>query len=224
MKKAASKQKQSSSQKGFSPIYIIGGVVVLAVVAFVLYSSRGSQSSYNNPTENSPQTSNADQTQSNNDVNGLLDKVESSNYTFYFPKGYTMLDKKQEVGPVFVYNNSENEKDPGRSISLDVYKVSTRMETPSSEFCKEFLQFSLRTQKNLRIVDAKPIDFVKSHGCDFSYVDDAIPGKLAYHEKQLWYKEGDNLDGYGVMSSYLLTASQIEKDSLDLAVNNFVLK
>ncbi len=208
------------SQKGLSPIILVVILAVIGLGAFVLYSN--SKKSPATPSVNNS-VSNNQQAQSASESLPGLTKVEGDVYVFYYPKDYVKSDKDIGDARILFYVPSDR-KDTKEGISLAKYSVSTRMETPTSEFCKEFLQFSLRSTKTVRIVDAKPVAFVKSHGCDFTYVDDSVPGKLAVHEKQLWYKEGNNLNGYGSKALYLLTTSQAEKDTIDLAVNNFTLK
>lgn len=217
--------KTVHSQKGFSPlVVIIIGIIVFVLIvllinAWVSYSSIQSKTAAPNNQLSNQQTQTSTQS-----IPGL-EKIETDTYTFYYPKGYVKSDKDMGSAKVLYYV-TDNKKDTKEGITLNMYPTTTttRMETPTSDFCKMFLQFSLRGVKNVRIVDAKPVDLIKSHGCDFLYVDDSVPGKLAAHQKHLWYKEGDNLDGYSSKATYLLTSSQADKETLDQAVNNFKLK
>lgn len=209
--------KNTLSQKGLSPIVIVIIFAVIGVGAFVFYNNSKSL-----PITTSVNNSEGTNKQTQSEATTGLEKVDGDVYTFYYPKDYI---KSDDIGDArILYYVPQDRRDTKEGISLAKYSVTTRMETPTPDFCKEFLQFSLRGTKNVRIVDAKPVDFVKSHGCDFSYVDDSVPGKLAVHEKQLWYKEGEMLDGYGSKALYLLTSPQSERDVLDLAINSFILK
>lgn len=212
-------------QKGSSLIVIIVIIVVIIIGAIALLATVVVNIPKNLQQSSSTikQSSNVQQSKTTSQSIPGLDKVDMSSYIFYYPTGYVKLEKKRGDATVLYYA-LESKKDASEGIGLAMYPVNTRMDTPSTEFCMEFLQFFLRSNKNVRIVEAKPVDFIKSHGCDLRYVDDSVPNKLAVHEKQLWYKEGDDLNGYGVKASYLLTSSQSEKDTLDLAVNNFILK
>lgn len=209
------------SQKGLSPIIIVVILAVIGLSVFVFYNNNSKKPPASTSINNS--VSNNQPTQQTSETIEGLDEVATPSYVFYYPKGYVKSDK--DIGSAKVlYFVAESKKDTREGISLNMYPVTTRMETPSSEFCMEFLQFALRANKNLRITETKSVDFVKSHGCDWLYVDDSVPGKFAVHEKQLWYKEGEDLSGFGAKATYLLTSTQSERDVLDLAVNNFILK
>lgn len=206
--------KRLSLKRGIAPIIIVIVLAVIGLGAFVLYSnSRNSQSS----------SSPSNKTEIDNSTIPGLNKIAESNYIFYYPKAYIKLDKKRGSGTVLYYA-LEAKKESQEGISLAVESASERNETPSTEFCNFSLKFFLRLNKNARIVEAKPIDFVKSHGCDFLWVDDSVPGKLSYHEKQLWYKEGTDINVYWATASSLLNSPQNERDALDLAINNSILK
>ncbi len=217
MKKASLKQKRTLSQKGFSPIYVIVGVVVLAIAVFALYSKNSQNSSSSNSIINNDQTQTAQ-------PQAETDKIEGDTYTFYYPNDFIKLDKKRVADTVLYYGPPPSKASIDEGISLSISFVSKRMDTPSSEFCKEMLQFSVRGDKNIRIVTAQPVDFIKSHGCDFNYVRDYADKKVVFHEKPLWFKEGDDLLIYDVTGSYLTTTSQDQQNSTNDAVDQFILK
>lgn len=200
------------SQKGFS---LIGIVIIIIVVIAVLATV-----AINIPKVNQ-QITNTQTSQTSSQAIPGLDMVDGSNYTFYYPKGYVKLDKKySDITVLYYAQPSKANTDEGITLAMD--SVSTRMDTPSSESCKETLQFFLRKTKNVRIVDAKPVDYIKSHGCDFHTVDDST--KLVSNERNLWFKEGNDLNIYSANARYLVGAPQQEVDNLNLAINNFILK
>lgn len=219
---------RKSAQKGLSPIIIIIVLAVIGLGAFVFYNnSKKSQNSFpsSSPTTNSNQTQTSSQT-----VPGL-EKVEGSNYVFYYPQGYMKLDKQRisYYGQPVLYYALPSKKDTDEGISLTTESLSARNETPSSEYCNERTQFlAARLNKMLgkkpRVAEAKPVDFVKSHGCDSSLVFDSGNTHLVFNYKDLWFKEGSDFSVYSVIASYFISAPQTEIDILRLAVQNFMLK
>lgn len=205
-----------STQKGFSPIIIVIILAIIGVGAFIWKNSSNSTSSSNTQPANI-------QTQIDSKKVSGLEQTENSAYTFYYPKDYAKLDEKRKNDTILFYSSSKA-KDSTETISLDVTSMSSRAETPTVEYCQGVAQFVHVGNKNFRIVDATPVDFIKSHGCSILYVDDSVQGKLYYHEKSLWYKEASDLNIYTVVVSYLLTAPQGVREPLDLAVNSFILK
>lgn len=216
-------------QKGFSPIFIVIILAVIGIGGFVLYNnSKNSQSS----SPSSAPTNNNNQTQTSSQAVPGLDKVEGSNYVFYYPQGYMKLDRQRSsyYGQAILYYALPSKNDnTDEGISLTTEPLSTRNETPSSEYCNEGARFfAARLNKMLgkkpRVAEAKPVDFVKSHGCDYSLVFDDADKHLVFNYKDLWFKEGEDFSAYSVIASYLTSAPQTEINSLNLAVQNFMLK
>lgn len=208
------------SQRGFSPLFVVVGVVILGVIILIAMKQ---QTPF---IQQKSESQVSDQTPINE---SKLEKIENETYTFYFPKDYIKLDKKRQADTVLYYAPAPSKASKEEGISLAISFVSTRMDTPSSEFCKEMLQFAVGNDRNIRdrnirIVETKPVDYIKSHGCDFTYVSDGTDETVVFHRKPLWFKEGDDLLIYDVTSSYLTKASQEVQDNLNQAVNNFVLK
>lgn len=215
--------RKNLSQKGLSPIIIIIVLAVIGVGAFVLYnnSKQTSTPTSTNNSANSQRTQTYPQAQDNSEK---VEKVESNSYTFYYPKGYTKVDEKVVNQATIITYQSPNKTNDKEGMRFVIEPLYSRMETPSSEVCKEFLQFSLRRTKNVTIIDAKPVDYVKSHGCEFHYVDTSVEGRLIAHEKSLWFKEGDDIKTYTLSFFYLNTLYQQEKETIDFAIDKFALK
>lgn len=221
--------KTVHSQKGFSPlaIIIIGIVafvlIVLLINAWVSYSSVQSKTAApNNQLSNQqPQTS----TQS---IPGL-EKIETDKHTFYYPKGYVKTDKElpiegeeSDTVQLYVKDNASNSKE---GIKLVIERMATRATTPTNEVCQELAVFLMRGKLTPKLVDARPVDYVKSHGCVIWYVaSDSNNTKWDYYEKYLSYKEGSDTYSYDILSAYLANTPQEEQNKIKLAVDSFMLK
>lgn len=211
------KNSKKISQKGLSPIIIVIILAVIGVGAFLLYNSKNSQ----NPSANNQQTQTYPQAQDNL---GKVEKMEGKSYTLYFPRGYTKVDEKVvNKSTVITYQNPNRTNDK-EGMRLIIEPLYSRLDTPSTEFCKESLQFSLRATKNVTIVEAKPVDYVESHGCESLYIDTSVDNRLTAHEKNLWYKKGNDINAYQLSFFYLNNLTQQEKETIDFAVEKFALK
>lgn len=202
--------KKSSPQRGFSLIYVAIGIIVLGLIVFLANQTTFFQGK--NESQEPSQIVMEDST---------LEKIDTDAYTFYYPKDYTKLDKKRSENTILYYA-SQNKDDTDEGITMSIAPISSRLDTPTSEYCKEFVQFALRSLKNTRIAEVKPVDYIQTHGCVYSYVEDDM--KLVTKEKDLWFKEKNDYNVYSATARYLLHAPQDEKDYLNLAVENFMIK
>lgn len=221
--------KTAHSQKGFSPlVIIIIGIVALVLIAllintWVAYSFIQSKTASSNNQLSNQQTQTSTQSIPN------LEKIESNTYTFYYPKSYVKTDKKlpingkaADIVQLYVKDNKSEIKE---GIKLVVERAATRATTPTTESCQELAVFSMRGKLNPKLVDAGPVDYVKSHGCIILYVaSDSNNTKWDYYEKYLSYKEGSDTYFYDILSAYLANTPQEEQNKIKLAVDSFILK
>lgn len=202
-------------QKGLSSIYIVVGIIILGLITFALYTFSSSQ-------KQSPADDN--QSQPTPETESNLEKVESQTYALYYPKGYTKSDEKIVSGSTVITYYPPNRINTREGMRLIVEPLQTRMETPSTEFCEKALKFMLRSTKNVRVVEAKPVDYIESHGCRYHYVDDSVEGKLIGDEKHLWFKERDDIHMYRLAFFYLNSQTQQEKEDIQQAIDKFMIK
>lgn len=211
------KTAKKYSQKGLSPIAIVIILAVLGVGALVFYNSTNQKNT----------SSNSQQAQVNSDNNtqqSKLEKIETEKYTFYFPSGYIPSSTKPQASTVLYYS-PVNSKDEGfgLGISLAIQPLQKRITAPSEEFCKEAAQIQAKNTAAV-VVRAKSIDEGQSHGCEFVIAAKNTKDESIINQKQLWYKEKEDVSIYAVHTLYLGSMPQEEKDNLDSAVEKFTLK
>lgn len=207
--------------KGLSPIIIIIILAVVGIGGFILYNnSKISQQSLNNA---EPTTSNQTYPQAQ-DNSEKVEKIEGKTYTFYIPKNYIKTDEKVGNKATVITYQSPNRTNDKEGMRFFIEPLYSRNDTPTTEFCTASLQFFVRGVKNITVAEAKPVDYIKSHGCEFSYVDTSVENRLIAREKKLWFKEGDDINVYGISFFYLNILTQPEKETIDYAVDKFALK
>lgn len=209
------------AQKGFSPIFIIIILTVVGIGGFVLYNN--SKTSQKSPNNAQATTNNQSYPQAQDNLE-KVEKIEGKTYAFYIPKGYIKVDEKIVNKSTVITYQSPNRTNDKEGMRFVIEPLYSRLDTPSTEFCKTFLQISLRGVKNITVVETKPVDYIKSHGCELIYVDISIENRLIVHEKHLWFKEGDDINAYQLSFFYLNTLTQQEKETIDYAVDQFALK
>lgn len=199
-----------SFQKGLSPIIVIVILAVLGISVFIIYNNQ------------KPSSNNNQQIQTNSQTDQSLEKIEASNYTFYYPKGYVSSSKKPQQTTVLYYTSTDNIS-ANVGISLAIQQLQKRITNPSPEFCKEAAQIQAKNTSAV-VVQAKPLDYKESHGCEFIIAAKNTKDEAIIHQKQLWYKEKQDFSIYAVHTLYAGSMPQEEKDSLDQAVSQFAIK
>lgn len=216
--------KTAHPQKGLSPIVVVITLAVLGIGAFVLYNSKVSQ----NPQSTNQQISNNQQTQTSSESIPGLEKIETDAYTFYYPKEYVKTNKELqksngiEVAQLYLKDNTSK---LGQGVRLSIVSMTTRPKTPTDESCRLLSKFATRGMTNPTIVDARPVDYIKSHACIIWYlVTDSNNIKWNRYEKYISYKEGSDINSYELEAAYLSDTPQDEQEKMRLAVDSFKLK
>lgn len=206
--------KKSSSQKGFSPLYIIIGVIVLIVIGFVLFNGQNSK--------NNPQTTNGQTPQTQQEVaNKLFDVAEGQSYIFYYPKGYSKVNDKDYT---HFFENSNTKATVPEVIRMSIEESDTLLPPASFKVCNGIGQ-NRRTSTDQEI-KVELVDEEKFSGCKVT-IDAPVKGvndSVVSIEEDVWYKEGTDKSIYRVKAVYYSNASEEQALPLSTSINMFTLK
>jgi hypothetical protein len=209
-----------SLQEGFSPIIIIVGIVVVVGCVALIYSQKAAV--VTKPAleiSNNPTYTEADL---NNDREKMFDRVDSSSYTFYYPKGYVKDDSLKDFD--LAYKNSNSKAVAPEEIMLNVMKNPQKLSAPDYKGCLAMAEKG-RQSSNEKI-EVQVINQPKFHGCFEKSITpiDGVNDSIVAVFSTLWFKDQTkDKDVYEVRAVYYGNASKSQADLLDLAVEEFAL-
>lgn len=209
MKKAISRQKWTVSQKGFSPIYIIVGVVVLAIVAFALYSQ--------NITEYPAQ-------QVTSQMSEVSNKVDGQTYTFNYPEGYV---KKEEEGYILNYENPNTQATTPETVSLKIEETGKPIQEPTTAYCAMLAkQFRINDSDNITVDVLESEEDIVGVGCRVVAISqvDGVNDSVVSLNKLIWDPKDQTGKLYKVRALAFENASKEQSTVLREAINSFSLK
>ncbi len=212
--------KRYSNQKGFSPAFIVVGVVILLVIAFVLFSFKKSTST---DSTNNQQPSTVSTTQP---TNGKFDKIETDKYIFYYPKGYVVGTGRAEDGDILMYQNPNTQRISPEKIVLRSTSHKQLSPTPTYQTClNQAENFRAKTDDQIK-AEAVAGD-EKSYGCivTISSPSKQIGGPVVVQIKYLWYKSGTDYSIYEARAAYFSdNGTSDQAATLNASVDLFTLK
>lgn len=203
---------KKGSQKGFSPIFIIIGIVVVAFGAYALLAARGPQKTQSTVTE---------QNQENTSLDNLLDKVVDTKYVFYYPKGYVKSESGEE--DKLTYKNSNSKAVEPESIVLRIQAGSKAIQPTYNACVKIGEAFRNKGDDEIK---AEVVAMDKNQGCKINSAEkvDGVNDRVVSIRKILWYKNGTDYSSYEAHAFYFENASKDEAKRLGLAIDQFDIK
>lgn len=214
------------SQKGLSPIYIIVGVVVLAVIAFTFYSSKNLQKT-SSPNDQTSRTTDVGKAVEDRFLT-VADKIDTDKYTFYYPKGYVKANPEKDTlvkGYELAYKNPNSRATIPELMLLSIIKNNQKLGIFGYQQCLGFAETKRQSSKEK--IEVSVISDEKFHGCKIKSTDpiDGVNDAAVSMSNFLWLKDQtSDLSIYLVKAVYYANASKDQADILDTTVDSFILK
>lgn len=191
-------------------------VIVIFIFGLIIFFKQNSKSSFTNFSSENSKPFIA------KDIAGLQ-KIDTKEYVFYYPKEYIKSEKFVNNDTILSYVLEDKDENLNW-IRLRIYPLDMENEDFSSLDCNTIVANSIGDDKNLKAQDIKIINSGKILGCEFWVVYNGIGEEMIFHDKILWDKNSTDKNQYWVSGNYLKIDPKQRKDAIDMAVENFIIR